>query len=102
MEYMSRFVKTESAIDWQDIEWVGVLVYRLIKQHERLVKAIGRIIEASTCRTFFAQDSKLDAAIGLARDTVALRRLDAWLDSSVAAGLPLRPPTRCQRSSDLR
>jgi aminopeptidase N len=38
--------------------------------------------------------SQLDAYIGLARTPAAIARLNAWLDSSSTAGLPLRQPTR--------
>jgi len=38
--------------------------------------------------------SQLDVAISLARDSTSMARLTGWLDANVAAGLPLRPPTR--------
>ena len=38
--------------------------------------------------------TQLDAYIDLATTPAALSRLDAWLDSSSAAGLPLRQPSR--------
>ena len=36
----------------------------------------------------------MDAYIAVARRPEALQRLDAWLDSTAAAGMPLRQPTR--------
>ena len=38
--------------------------------------------------------SQLDAYIGVSRSPAAIARLSAWLDSTTAAGLPLRQPTR--------
>jgi len=38
--------------------------------------------------------SKLDAYIGVARSPAAIERITSWLDSSAAAGMPLRQPTR--------
>jgi aminopeptidase N len=38
--------------------------------------------------------SFFDTYVGLARTPAALSRLDAWLDSASAAGMPLRQPTR--------
>ncbi|MCC6244603.1 MAG: ERAP1-like C-terminal domain-containing protein [Gemmatimonadaceae bacterium] len=49
---------------------------------------------ADTGRAYGPRKTFLDAAIGLARDSLALRRLDGWLDADSALGLPLRPPTR--------
>ncbi len=45
-------------------------------------------------RSYGERKAQLDAVIGLARDTEGLARLEQWLDANVAAGLPLRPPTR--------
>jgi aminopeptidase N len=38
--------------------------------------------------------SQLDAYIGVSRSAAAIARLRSWLDSSRAAGMPLRQPTR--------
>ncbi len=38
--------------------------------------------------------SKLDAYIGVARSPTAIERITSWLDSTAAAGMPLRQPTR--------
>jgi aminopeptidase N len=45
-------------------------------------------------RPYGLRKAHLDAYIGLARSPAALERLDAWLDSSASAGVPLRAPTR--------
>ena len=49
---------------------------------------------ADTTRSYGQRKSQLDAVIGLARDSTLLALLDGWLGANVAAGLPLRPPTR--------
>jgi aminopeptidase N len=45
-------------------------------------------------RAYGVRKSQLDAYIAAARSPDALTRLGAWLDSTSAAGLPLRQPTR--------
>jgi aminopeptidase N len=45
-------------------------------------------------RPYGIRKSQLDAYIDLATTPDALARLDAWLDSASAAGLPLRQPSR--------
>ncbi len=47
-----------------------------------------------TALTYGQRKSQLDALISSARTPAALVRIDQWLDSDSAAGLPLRPPTR--------
>lgn len=49
---------------------------------------------SDTTRSYGVRKAQLDALISLARTPTALARLDAWLDSITALGLPLRPPTR--------
>jgi aminopeptidase N len=49
---------------------------------------------ADTTRAYGPRKNFLDAAIGLARSSESLSRLDDWLDRDSIAGLPLRPPTR--------
>jgi len=49
---------------------------------------------ADSMLAYGTRKSQLDAVISLAQDSLALARLDGWLDANVAAGLPLRPPTR--------
>jgi aminopeptidase N len=45
-------------------------------------------------RPYGIRKSELDALIDLAATPTAVARLDAWLDSTTAAGLPLRQPSR--------
>jgi aminopeptidase N len=45
-------------------------------------------------RPYGIRKTQLDAYVELAATPPALSRLDAWLDSTTAAGLPLREPTR--------
>jgi aminopeptidase N len=45
-------------------------------------------------RTYGIRKSALDAYIDLASTPTAVAKLDAWLDSTTAAGLPLRQPSR--------
>ena len=49
---------------------------------------------ADSTRSYGQRKTQLDAAIGVARSTASLQRLDRWLDGDTAAGLALRPPTR--------
>ncbi len=49
---------------------------------------------ADTTLAYGQRKAQLDAVISLAQDSVALARLDGWLDANAAAGVPLRPPTR--------
>jgi len=49
---------------------------------------------ADSALSYGQRKAQLDAVIGLARDSSALARLEQWLDANVAAGLPLRAPTR--------
>ncbi|HEY4218335.1 MAG TPA: M1 family aminopeptidase [Gemmatimonadaceae bacterium] len=64
-------------------------------------RAVGPSVEALLLagasdpkRAYGVRKSQLDAYIGVARSPAALARLEAWLDSSSTAGLPLRQPTR--------
>ena len=59
----------------------------------RVEEAFLRAASDST-RSYGLRKSFLDAYIGLAGTPDALARLDAWLDSTRAAGEPLRQPTR--------
>ncbi|MDB4906681.1 MAG: hypothetical protein JWO05_1465 [Gemmatimonadetes bacterium] len=56
---------------------------------------------ADSSRAYSVRKAHLDAYIGAARSPAAIARLDAWLDSSSAAGIPLRPPTRWSLVSTL-
>lgn len=57
---------------------------------ERLFLAIA----ADSSRPYGIRRTALDAYIDVATSRDALARLDAWLDSTTAAGLPLRQPSR--------
>ena len=64
---------------------------------DSLMLNVERVLLAGatdSLRPYGQRKSQLDAVIGLARTDGALRRLDAWLDSTTAAGLPLRAPSR--------
>ncbi len=50
--------------------------------------------DADVARSYGVRKNHLDAFVGLARSSTALSTLDALLDSSAAAGAPLRAPTR--------
>ena len=45
-------------------------------------------------RTYGLRKSFFDSYVAVARSADALKRLDAWLDSASAAGMPLRQPSR--------
>jgi aminopeptidase N len=45
-------------------------------------------------RTYGLRKSFFDSYVAIARSADALKRLDAWLDSASAAGMPLRQPSR--------
>jgi aminopeptidase N len=49
---------------------------------------------SDSLRAYGVRKSQLDAYIGVARSPAAIARLEAWLDSSSTAGIPLRQPTR--------
>ena len=51
-------------------------------------------LATSANRSYGIRRTALDAYIDLATSPAALARLDAWLDSTTAAGLPLRQPSR--------
>jgi aminopeptidase N len=64
---------------------------------DTLVAAVEAALLAGAAdggRAYGARKAQLDAYIGVARTPAALARLEAWLDSSAAAGVPLRAPTR--------
>ncbi|MCU0634749.1 MAG: M1 family aminopeptidase [Gemmatimonadaceae bacterium] len=89
----------------RDEELTGTLVQRTVTAIERFTPAGAEALRDSAVRVFLAgaADStrsygqrkvQLDAVIDLARAPGALARLDAMLDSTTVAGLPLRAPTR--------
>jgi aminopeptidase N len=89
-----------------DEQVAAALVSRVVTAATRYATGAARdtllpVVEAALLagaeqgqRPYGLRKAHLDAYIGLARSAGALARLDAWLDSSSAAGLPLRAPTR--------
>ncbi|MEP6999442.1 MAG: M1 family aminopeptidase [bacterium] len=64
---------------------------------ERLRPALEHVLLTTandSSRSYGVRKNHLDAYVSLARSTRALSMLDALLDSTTAAGAPLRPPTR--------
>jgi len=49
---------------------------------------------SNASKPYGVRKSQLDAYISIARTPEGIARLNAWLDSSATAGLPLRQPTR--------
>ena len=78
---------------------IGVAVsrYGSAASRDSLQPTIERTLldgASDTSRAYGQRKSQLDALIGSAQAPSSLARLDAWLDSDSAAGLPLRAPTR--------
>jgi aminopeptidase N len=65
-------------------------------QRAAVVNDVERMLVAgaNAQRAYGMRKSHLDAFIGLAQTPGAIARLEAWLDSTSAAGMPLRQPTR--------
>jgi aminopeptidase N len=64
---------------------------------DALLPDVERVLHAGmndTARSYGLRKSHLDAYVAVARSTKALAALDAILDSTSAAGAPLRAPTR--------
>src|SRR5262249_39935973 len=51
-------------------------------------------MSSDSTRSYGIRKSNFDAYVGFASSPPALAQLDAWLDSTSAAGSPLRQPTR--------
>ena len=71
--------------------------YLAASERDAMMPAVERLLlagAADTGRAYGVRKSQLDAYIDLAASENALARLDAWLDSASAAGLPLRQPSR--------
>ncbi|HKO14864.1 MAG TPA: M1 family aminopeptidase [Gemmatimonadaceae bacterium] len=71
--------------------------YLSASQRDSIVPIVERRLLAGAsdpARIYGIRKNQLDAYIDLATTSTALARLDAWLDSTTAAGLPLRQPTR--------
>lgn len=75
----------------------GIEAYLSRADRDSLLPAAERVLLAGATdarRPYGIRKSQLDAYIDLATTPDALARLDAWLDSTNAAGLPLRQPSR--------
>ncbi|MES2177158.1 MAG: M1 family aminopeptidase [Gemmatimonadota bacterium] len=90
----------------QDEQIVPVILGRVSRALSAYVSASSReallpelegtllSIAGDTAKSYGIRKNNLDTYIGLARSPAALRTIDALLDSAMAAGAPLRPPTR--------
>lgn len=66
-------------------------------QQRQLVGRVEDVLLAGASNahnSYGVRKSQLDAYIGIARTPPAMTRLNAWLDSTSTAGMPLRQPTR--------
>jgi aminopeptidase N len=75
----------------------GMEAYLATADRDSLQPAVERMLlagAADASRPYGMRRSQLEAFIDLARSPMALARLDSWLDSTSAAGLPLREPSR--------
>ncbi|MDB4916502.1 MAG: aminopeptidase [Gemmatimonadetes bacterium] len=64
---------------------------------DSLLPGLERVLLANAndpARSYGVRKNHIDTYIGLAQSPLALRTIDAYLDSAAVAGLPLRPPTR--------
>jgi aminopeptidase N len=76
---------------------VAVGRYGSVAMRDSLQPVIERTLLAGAndpALAYGQRKSQLDALIASAQASASLARLDAWLDSDSAAGLPLRAPTR--------
>jgi aminopeptidase N len=104
----SRFVKTalREMPDERDEQIAAGIIGRVRRameaylvgaERDSLQPDVERVLLASASeagRSYGVRKSHLDAFIDVARTPAALARLDLWLDSTKAAGLPLREPSR--------
>ena len=75
----------------------AVTAYMSSEEQSRLRPSLERVLLAGAndaARSYGVRKNHLDAFVGLARSSAGLATLDALLDSSAAAGAPLRAPTR--------
>ena len=75
----------------------AVSAYLSATEQGRLRPHLERVLLASandSTRSYGVRKNHLDAYVALAHSPMAMATLDALLDSSAAAGAPLRPPTR--------
>ena len=66
-------------------------------QRDSLAPGVESLLLAGasdTARVYGVRKNELDAYVQLASTPAALAHLDAWLDGTTAAGLPIRQPTR--------
>jgi aminopeptidase N len=89
-----------------DEQLVPVLLGRLSRavsaylspvERDRLRSELERVLHVTandSARSYGVRKNHLDAYISLAHSAEALATIDALLDSTTAAGAPLRPPTR--------
>jgi aminopeptidase N len=74
-----------------------VEAYLSAADRNALIPAVEQTLVAGATnagRSYGLRKSHFDAYVDLASTPTALARLDAWLDSATAAGLPLRQPSR--------
>ncbi len=75
----------------------AVSAYLSPAEREKIRPELERVLLAGAndaARSYGVRKNHLDAFISLAHSSAALATIDALLDSSAAAGAPLRPPTR--------
>jgi aminopeptidase N len=75
----------------------AVSAYLSVAEREKIRPELERVLLAGAsdaARSYGVRKNHLDAFISLAHSPAALATIDALLDSSTAAGAPLRPPTR--------
>ena len=75
----------------------AVTAYMSSEEQARLRPSLEQVLLAGAndaARSYGVRKNHLDAYVGLARSSAGLATLDALLDSSAAAGAPLRAPTR--------
>jgi aminopeptidase N len=75
----------------------AVSAYLSVAEREKIRPDLERVLLAGAndpARSYGVRKNHLDALISLATSPAALATIDALLDSTTAAGAPLRPPTR--------
>jgi aminopeptidase N len=75
----------------------GLQAYLSPADHDAAMASVESLLlsgAGDTRNPYGMRRTQLDAFISLATTASALARLDSWLDSSSAAGLPLREPSR--------
>ncbi len=71
--------------------------YLSTAQRDSMVGSVEQLLLAGAgdaSKSYGLRKSQLDAFIGLAQSSPGVARLNAWLDSTTSAGIPLRQPTR--------